>query len=97
MGTGRKGKGGGVGVGSVSGAAGNVDLMSALSLHGIDVIGQVADILKDTETSTRIRADLLKDLLNYRYSKQKAVEVKLDTGDGVTFHIDLTGQGGGKV
>jgi hypothetical protein len=88
MGTGRKGKN----VGGGGGGLGNVDLDVALKLHGVDVVTEVANIIKDTGTSTRIRADLLKDLLNYRYSKQKAVEVQLSTGSGVVFNIDLTGK-----
>ena len=72
---------------------GNVDLIVALQLQGVDVIGQVAQMLGNPDTSDRIRADLLKELLNYRYAKQKAVQVDLDTGQGVTFHLDLGAKG----
>jgi hypothetical protein len=65
------------------------DLHDALASHGIDLVAQVADILGNPETSDRIRADLLKELLNYRYSKQKAVQVDLDTAGAVTFNLDL--------
>ncbi len=68
------------------------DLHDALAGFGIDLVAQVADILSNPETSDRIRADLLKELLNYRYSKQKAVQVDLDTAGQVTFNLDLTGR-----
>lgn len=69
------------------------DLHDKLEALGVDVVEQVYELLASPSTSDRIKADLLKDLLNYRYSKQKAVQVDLDTGQGVTFNLDLSGKG----
>ena len=41
------------------------------------------------QTSDRIKADLLKELINYRYSKKKAVSVDLDTGGQVLFQLNV--------
>ena len=80
---GKKGSGGG---GVVLG------LHEQLAALGIDLVKETADLLADPATSPRIKADLLKDLLNYQYSKQKAVQVDMELGAGITFNLDLAGR-----
>ena len=82
----RKGKSGG-GKGKDSS-----DLHAKLEGLGIDLIDEVARLLSAPTTSDRIKADLLKDLLNYRYSKQKSVQMDVDTGSGIVFNLDLAGK-----
>jgi hypothetical protein len=84
---GKNGSGGGGGKGNH-----HADLHDKLDSMGVDIVEQVAELLASPTTSDRIKADLLKDLLNYRYSKQKAVQVELETGKGITFNLDLSGR-----
>ena len=83
----KKGKKTGGGV--VGGGAG---LHEQLAAMGIDLVKETAELLADPATSPRIKADLLKDLLNYQYSKQKAVQVDMELGAGITFNLDLAGR-----
>ena len=57
--------------------------------YGVDAVRMVADLLASDQTSDRIKADLLKELINYRYSKKKAVSVDLDTGGQVLFQLNV--------
>ena len=67
-------------------------LHEQLAALGIDLVKETAELLADPATSPRIKADLLKDLLNYQYSKQKAVQVDMELGAGITFNLDLAGR-----
>ena len=82
----KKGKKGGSAVG------GGAGLHEQLAAMGIDLVKETAELLSDPATSPRIKADLLKDLLNYQYSKQKAVQVDMELGAGITFNLDLAGR-----
>ncbi len=76
-----------------SGSGGAVlGLHEQLTAMGIDIVQETAGLLSDPATSPRIKADLLKELLNYRYSKQKAVQVDMELGAGITFNLDLAGR-----
>lgn len=57
--------------------------------YGVDAVRMVAELLASDQTSDRIKADLLKELINYRYSKKKAVSVELDTGGQVLFQLNV--------
>ena len=57
--------------------------------YGVDAVQLVASMLASDQTSDRIKADLLKELINYRYSKRKALSVDLDTGGNVVFELNL--------
>ena len=57
--------------------------------YGVDAVRMVADLLSSDQTSDRIKADLLKELINYRYSKKKAVSMELDTGGQVLFQLNV--------
>lgn len=74
------------------GGAVSSDLHDQLAAMGIDLVRETAELLSDPATSPRIKADLLKDLLNYRFSKQKAVQVDMELGAGITFNLDLAGK-----
>lgn len=73
-------------------SGGGGGLHEQLAALGIDLVKETADLLADPATSPRIKADLLKDLLNYQYSKQKAIQVDMELGAGVTFNLDLAGK-----
>ena len=64
-------------------------LIEKLTANKLDVINQVCGMIDNPETSPRIKADLLKELLNYCYPKQKALALDMETGKAVTFKLEL--------
>ena len=79
-----------VAMGSAKETSGSI--AEKLTANKVDVVKQICGIIDDPDTSQRIRADLLKELLSYCYPKQKALSLDVETGKAVTFKLDLGGK-----
>ena len=67
----------------------SLTLQTMLENKGVNVVSMLADLLTNPETSDRIKADLLKDALNYCYSKKKSVTIEDANGQAITFNLNL--------
>lgn len=67
----------------------HLNLQGKLEARGIDPVSKVLDLLDNPKTSDRIKADLLKDLLNYCYAKKKSVVIEDSNGQPITFNLQL--------
>lgn len=50
----------------------------------------LAELLMNPDTSDRIKADILKDIVNYQYAKKKSVQIEDANGQPITFNLNLT-------
>lgn len=66
-------------------------VLARLDRAGMDVIDEMIDLIRNPNTSERIRADLLKDLLAYTEPKRAAVRDDGSAADGVQFVLNMGG------
>lgn len=67
----------------------SLTLQTKLENKGVNLVDMLANLLTNPETSDRIKADLLKDALNYCYSKKKSVVIEDNNGQAITFNLNL--------
>lgn len=67
-----------------------LSLQEKLASHGVDTVAMLAELLVNPDTSDRIKADILKDIVNYQYAKKKSVQIEDVNGQPITFNLKLT-------
>jgi len=67
----------------------HLNLQAKLEAKGINLVDMLSDLLTNPDTSDRIKADMLKDALNYCYAKKKSVVIEDQNGAPITFNLNL--------
>ena len=69
-----------------------LNLQEKLQAKGVNVVDLLAEMLINPDISDRIKADLIKDTVNYIYPKKKSVQIEDSNGQPITFNLQLGGK-----